>query len=299
MKLPLFGRKTVFALIVALVAVPALSFAQVYTPCGSWYSNNSCNPGVLHVYMLVNNNPTYSYTRQPSDFTVSVQAQNPSISSFPGSQSGVSVTLAGSYSVQVAQIQGFNPTYSIGCTGTVTQGQEATCVITESASTAYYNAPQPYPYSYPYTNSVLTCLPAYQTVVLGQSVSLTAVGGSAPYSWSTPDATYPAIGAAFNSTPRVSGVQTVNVTSGTQTATCTVNVVAALGPVSYTVPSSVLPVISVEQPATALTATYIPALPNTGFEPLSATQIAFALVVLIAVGIFVAPYVRKTFAAIV
>ena len=304
MKLPRFGRTTVFGLILALAAIPAFSFAQqAYTSCGSLYTNNSCYPGVLHVYLVVNNNQAYAYTRQPSGFTVTVQAQNPSPSSFPASASGVDVSLTGSYSVQALSMQGFTPNYSGGCSGSVVRGQEATCNITETASSAYYSAPQPYQYPYGYTPT-LSCLPAYQTIPLGQSVSFTAVGGAAPYTWSTPDNTYQAIGAAFNASPRVSGVQTVTVTSGTQTAVCTVNVLAAAGPVSYSIPTqtqTVVPVVTVAPAvsvAPALTTNYVPALPNTGFEPLSATQIAFALIVLLAAGIFVAPYVRKTFVAI-
>lgn len=304
MKFPHFGRKTVFGLILALAAVPAFSLAQVYTSsCGSLYTTTSCTPGVLHVFMLVNNNSTYAYTRQPADFTVNIQAQNPSLASFPASQSGTHVTLSGSYTVQVQPMQGFTPTYSVGCSGTVVNGQEATCVITESASSVYTSAPVPYQYQYPYGDMPLTCLPAYQTIPLGQSASFNAVGGSAPYSWSTPDTSYPAIGAAFNASPRISGVQTVTVMSGTHTSTCTVNVLGVTGPVSSyiapifpsTVPSAVVTVV----PSTALTSSYVPALPNTGFEPLSATQIALALVVLFGVGIFAAPYVRKTLAAIV
>jgi hypothetical protein len=52
-----------------------------------------------------------------------------------------------------------------------------------------------------------------------------------------------------------------------------------------------------QQPVTYL-ANYVPALPNTGFEPMSAATVAFAVVLLIAVGILTYPYVRKAFAVI-
>jgi hypothetical protein len=45
----------------------------------------------------------------------------------------------------------------------------------------------------------------------------------------------------------------------------------------------------------SLGTTYVPYLPNTGFEPQSSFAIAFALVVLITLAIFSYPYVRKAF----
>lgn len=52
------------------------------------------------------------------------------------------------------------------------------------------------------------------------------------------------------------------------------------------------------QPSIEISSAYIPALPNTGFEPLSASILAFTAVVLIAAGVFVYPYVRKAFISI-
>jgi hypothetical protein len=43
---------------------------------------------------------------------------------------------------------------------------------------------------------------------------------------------------------------------------------------------------------------YIPALPATGFAPLSAAAIAFGVVLLLATSIFLYPHVRKSFTAI-
>ena len=47
-----------------------------------------------------------------------------------------------------------------------------------------------------------------------------------------------------------------------------------------------------------LSSTYVPNLPNTGFEPTNGFELAFALVVLIAVAIILYPYVRKAFAIV-
>jgi hypothetical protein len=51
----------------------------------------------------------------------------------------------------------------------------------------------------------------------------------------------------------------------------------------------------VSQPVT-IVASYVPSLPNTGFEPVSQTALAFSLAVVFAVGVLLLPYVRKAFA---
>ena len=170
----------------------------------SWYGNSywnqNCtnNQGTLLVYVQVpNNNWNNGYTyRSPSDFTVFISGANTSQNSFPGSQNGTSVRLTGSYAVTIQNPMGYNPSYSIGCNGTVSAGQTQTCVISMTNTGGYY--PPTYP-NYP----------SYQ-----------------------------------------------------------------YQPVTYT-------------------AKFIPALPNTGFEPISAEGIAFAIVLLVASGLLVSPYVRK------
>ena len=52
------------------------------------------------------------------------------------------------------------------------------------------------------------------------------------------------------------------------------------------------------QGAVTVSSTYIPKLPNTGFEPLSGMSLAFAAVMLIAVTIVAYPYVRAAFTAL-
>ena len=71
------------------------------------------------------------------------------------------------------------------------------------------------------------------------------------------------------------------VQSGTQVANCTVNVMAGAGAITY-------------PGAPSIVSSLIPAgLPNTGFGPQDSAVLAFALVLLIGAGIYVAPYVRK------
>ena len=302
------GRKAVFSLIIALVAIPALSFAQL-TTCAIPLST-FCSPGTLHVYVLVQKNEAVAPVRQSSDFMLTLRAQNPTQISFSGSQSGTHLSVVGPYSVEAQTVEHYTASYSIGCNNTVSNGSEATCVITMSPSGAYSSAPTLYPY--PYANPAMFCAPAYQTVTLGQTATMTAVNGAGAYNWSTADQTYLGVGPLLNIAPRAAGVQTVNVTSGTQTVTCTLNVVAANGPVSFTHPTapstpntpvvvtttSGVSSIASAKPALTLNATYIPALPNTGFAPVGSLQFAFALVVLLAAGIVVAPYVRKTFSIV-
>jgi len=302
------SRKAVFSLVLALVAIPALSYADVFT-CGLPFSN-SCTSGTLHTYVLVQKNTTVAPERLPSDFTLTLRAQNLADLSFRGSQSGTHTSVSGTYAVEALSTDGYSPIYSQGCQGVIGNREEATCVVTMSpSSTHYFGAVTPYPYTY--THTVLACAPAYQTVTLGQSASFTAIDGAGTYNWSTPDRVYLAVGPRLTHVPRTSGVQTVNVTSGTQTAVCTLNVLPVNGPVAqvsttvvtpaapvYYSPTSVsIPASVTSAPAQTPTyaATYVPkALPNTGFEPVSATQWAFAFAVLLAAGIFSAPYVRKT-----
>ena len=123
------------------------------------YSFNNCPHGSLFVYVQVNQPALYNTTnRQPSDFSVSVTAQNASKPSFVGSNSGTEVLLIGSYSVRASSFDGYVPTYSTGCTGNLSTNTQATCVITETPVNGY---PQ-YPYSYPQYPQIYPATPVYQ-----------------------------------------------------------------------------------------------------------------------------------------
>ena len=295
-------KRTLISLAIALGAlVPAIALAQTPTT------------GTLNVYVQVlnQNTTTYFYQQyqnyqnyQPGAFTVSVSGQNPSLTNFPGSQSGTVVMLnPGSYNVTVTNSPGnFSPSYSVGCNGTISAGESETCVITMTPSYNYYQYPMPYSsYLYPYVQP-LTCQTSAPTVGLGQPVSFNAVGGAGgTYNWATASRNYPNAGPTLTISFQDSGTQVVTVTNATQTASCTVTVTNMYYPPVSNV-SPVLPVYPTTNPVTAPVTYYqqtYPKLPNTGFAPGSgAMGIAFAAVLLIAAGTALSPYARKTLASI-
>jgi hypothetical protein len=291
-----------------LISIPVFASAQVYNnACGNQYSPNynynySCGPQTLLVYVQVTSPITGAAYNAPSNFTVSVEGNNPSPATFSGSLSGTAVNLGtGSYSVSVSNLlSGFTASYSAGCTGAIySTGQGPTCVITMTSSGAYYSSPTPYPY--PYVDSQqLTCAPAYQTINAGQSATFTAIGGTqgtlysnglsaqAGYNWQTSDRSFLDIGPTLTTVFQSTGVQSVVVSNGTQTASCTVNIVGAAAPIIY---SNTAPIVSTYIPPAA---TYIvPTLPDTGFEPQGAAAIALAIALLGMCAIAAYPYVKK------
>lgn len=70
-------------------------------------------------------------TKNASDFTMNVTGTNVSSTSFPGSETGTTITLnAGNYSVDEGSHDGYTETKSADCTGTIAVGQVKTCTIT-------------------------------------------------------------------------------------------------------------------------------------------------------------------------
>ncbi|MGC9602689.1 MAG: hypothetical protein ABSE76_03045 [Minisyncoccia bacterium] len=309
------------ALVIAAAFVPVFAFAQSYNCANGVNSNNwsywnngnnaVCGSGDLLVYVQVTNNfnnyynynSNYNnYNQTPSNFTVAVSGLNANPSTFPGSLSGTQVTVAGSYSVTALQLDGYNATYSNGCTGTLAQGESALCVITESNTSSYYNQyPTPYPYNY-YYNVPLTCVPSYQTVNLGQTATFTANGGDySQYNWQTPQRSYLNVGAVLNVAFTQTGTQTVSVTNGTDVESCTVNVVVSGAPTPVVVnpynpiyPST----YNSNYGSVYVTPTYIPSLPNTGFAPMSSAEAASTVALMIAIALVTFPYVRKAFTVV-
>jgi hypothetical protein len=94
------------------------------------------------------------------------------------------------------------------------------------------------------------------------------------------------------------GTQTITVSNGEQLATCTVNVVASGAPVISVVPVNGNYTTYPYTGGVTVTPTYIPRLPNTGFEPQNGAAAATAAVLLIAAALFALPYVRKAFAIV-
>lgn len=294
------------------IVVPSFAFAQ------------TSGTGTVDVYVQVINgqnstcySQTYPYTScstaSPSDFTVTVAGQNPSITNFQGSTSGTLVSLSnGSYNVYVNGNQnGYTPSYSTGCQSTISGGQSQTCVITMSLQNSSNNY---YPYL-PYNSYVppaLTCAPSYQTVDAGQEAQFTAEGGQGgTYNWETPQQNYPNVGPVLTVTFPNTGSQLVTVTNANETATCSINVTATQGyypnptPIytqpSYTVVPSTPNYTYTVYPSgySSSYPTSYPTWPNTGFAPYGGSAGALALLALAAVALVAAPYVRKAFVAVI
>jgi hypothetical protein len=304
-------KKTLISLAISLgLIVPAIALAQTATT------------GLLTVYVMVLNQSGYSafQTYAPGNFTVNVSGSNPSIASFQGSQSGTPVQIyPGSYAVTVASLAGYTPTYSVGCTNTIAANQSQTCVVTMTPTYGYTSYPYGVMPAYNYTNGyynypwgwnvpALTCQAQTQSVMVGQPATFVAQGGAGgTYNWLAPysqSLNYPNAGTQVTVVFQSAGQQTVTVTNGSQTASCSVLVTQGFYPYgtypystypySYTTPSTG-PVYTT--PAAYLT-TY-PQLPKTGFGPHDAALgVALSLVLLIAAGIVAAPYARKTLTTI-
>lgn len=204
----------------------------------------------------------------------------------------------GSYNVTATtNSSGYYFYYSGNCSGsTRLNGEAVSCVITLSTTPpaptnvclngvwGIPGCPSPVtPYQGPWGQQVLTCSPGYQTVSAGQPATFTASGGTpGSYTWTTTDRTTLNISNSFTTVFQSTGIQTVMVNNGVQSANCTINVVAN-GAVAITYPG--IP---------SITSNYIPAfLPNTGFGPQDSAMLAFAFVLLIGASIYVAPYVKR------
>lgn len=288
----------------ALVLIPLGVIAHTSgcnTGWGNWgYNSQNCpttpTTGSLMVYVQVINQ--YNNTYSPSNFTVAVSGVNPTPQSFQGSINGTQVQLGGgSYNVTITgNPTNATPSYSQGCNNTIVNGQSQTCVITMSGSSSYYPYPTPYPY--PYTNPTLSCSPSYQTVGINQSATFVATGGNGTYNWATASRTHLNVGPTLNTVFQTTGTQTVVVTSGALSAVCTVNITSTGGPVVYsgTSNNTIYSYPSYTTPTYTYSYVAAPRLPNTGFEPVDAKVLAYALVVLLGSMYFAAPYVRKAFA---
>lgn len=272
---------------VAVGAFILINSAFFVTPALAQTSGN----GILNLYVLVTQND-YIPHRAPADFTVSVGGTNVNPAISQGSQNGTTVSVGqGAYAVSVLNTQsGYTPVYSQGCSGTMANGMTALCTVTMNPS---YSAYQQYPtvYPYQYTAPALACASQYKTVGLRQNVSFTANGGvGGTYNWQVPGRSYPNAGPVLTVSFDNTGTQLVTVTNATQTATCMIEVVQGgyYPPVTI---NTVYPNYPQSYP------TY-PHLPNTGVEPLTAAQVALALVLLVGAAYILAPYVRKSFAIV-
>jgi hypothetical protein len=92
----------------------------------------------------------------PSDFTITVDGNNPNPAMFAGNSSGTIVSIEpGSYNVTEVGPSGYGQTNSVDCSGTISLGENKTCIITN--------------------DDVATCTPpAGQNWVISESCTLTS-----------------------------------------------------------------------------------------------------------------------------
>lgn len=235
--------------------------------------------GTAHVNVTVSVINNHGGTRTPNDFVITVSGQNASVSNFQGTSGSVLVSLgAGAYAIDAQGISGYTSVRTGECSGTISSGETRSCLITLTDTYSVYGGY--------YGSSVLSCSPSNQTGYQGQTVSFTASGASGPYTWSTAERTYLAIGPQLNATLSSVGAQRVYVSNGYQTASCNITILPSAGYTGYTGTGVVLG-----------TATNIPGLPNTGYAP-SSLGLILALL-----GAFVAfpaalylsyPYAKRT-----
>jgi hypothetical protein len=223
----------------------------------------------------------------------------------------------GSYSVSAGNTTNYYYSYSPDCTGfTPLNGQARSCVVTlsttppqttQSCTSPFYGtagcvAPV-VPYQGPYGQSQLSCSPSYQTVAANQPATFTAQGGTpGGYDWTTTDRTTLNAGTSYTTIFQTTGTQTVIVSNGVQSATCTITVVAGNGAINYTGSSTggTTTYATTSYGSPSITTSYIPAyLPNTGFGPQNGAALAIAFTLLLSAGIFFYPYVRKALTVVI
>ncbi|MBI1934129.1 hypothetical protein HYS30_00515, partial [Candidatus Peregrinibacteria bacterium] len=92
--------------------------------------NNDQAGTLLVIKRVVNNN---GGTKQPGDFTITVNGPAVSPSSFPGSNAGTAVSMnAGGYSVSESGPSGYAGRFSAACNGSIGIGQTKVCTVTNN-----------------------------------------------------------------------------------------------------------------------------------------------------------------------
>ena len=318
MKILTFGRSGVFVLVCMLSLIPVLSYAYVYN-CAYSTSNGVCGTnGALRINMVVNPPINYGPRLSASNFAVYVHSSNGGAPiTFQASEGGNTINLVGAYTVDTPSMLGYAPSYSPGCSGIISDYQQAMCSITMSPIVGYsaqQNTQLPYQYQYaPVLRGPLTCTAVNQTAIVGQAVRFVAQGGTNVYSWVVLDGNYQASGSELDVSFNNPGVQFARVTSGAEVTTCRVSVVGQATPPGhmyvptyttdptygqYTQLTQYVAPASHPLPPANLVSHYVPTLPNTGLEPKTALQLALALIALVAVGVLMTPYIRRVVRAI-
>ena len=91
-------------------------------------TNDDKGPQLTVTKIVDNNN---GGTAVPANFTMIVDATNPSTGSFPGDALGTTITLnAGAYSISESGLPGYTGSFSADCSGIIALGDDVTCTIT-------------------------------------------------------------------------------------------------------------------------------------------------------------------------
>ena len=127
--------------IILLIALPLLVLSNI-GDSDSYATSNSSNetindepqPGTIVVTKQVINEGGGS--ARPSDFTITVDGNNPTPASFDGSSSGTTVQLLeGRYAVtESGSTSNYDSTLSRGCSGSIRAGESKVCTITNTYS---------------------------------------------------------------------------------------------------------------------------------------------------------------------
>lgn len=150
----------------------------------------SCNVGSSSVGV----NQNSILTASGGDGTYFWSGENLNITNSSGSQFSVSYPSFGTYNVTV-----------------LSAGQSAVCNINVVSTVVPVGG--------------LACLPASQSLRLGQTATFSAVGGNGTYVWSSPDLSIiNPNGSGFSASYASAGLKVMTVTSAGQTATCLANV---------------------------------------------------------------------------
>lgn len=195
------------------------------------------------------------------DFMIAISGTGFATTTFQGSATGTLVVFAGgSFSIAEVDLRGYEQTISGNCSGSVSAGESITCTFTNNdrATTTppatggggQTNPPTGGGQTNPpgggsQTNpppsgggssggsNLMVCIPASRQVPPNEVATYTAIGGTAPYTWTfTGSPTISATGTQattsysqfFVSYPTV-GTQTITLSSGSQVTNCTLQVV--------------------------------------------------------------------------
>lgn len=259
---------------VAYGGLPACYITAVPTSSGTGNAR-------LIVYVNVENFRGGNYV--PSNFRLTINGNNASSPTFYGSANGTTITLdPGNYSVMPEQKSGYTSRQSGVCSGYINYGQTQTCTVTYS-DTGYTGQCNQYYQNncqYPYQNLPLSCNADVQSAPVGGTVTFRALGGGSAYTWATAWTSYPNIGPALSVSFPTAGLQTVTVTSGSQSAVCNIMIGGTAGyPYQQYGYGQAYP-----YGAGYVLGVTAPRFPNTGFEPIDWVMLALAFASVIAAG---------------